>query len=589
MKIKQLFSFSIILSVFISLFSAVYAEEKEGVSPEKSTGYDKKETIVAKKFMVAAANPLAVKAGYDILKKGGTAIDAAIATQLVLNLVEPQSSGIGGGAFILYWDNRKKRLIAYDGREVAPNNVTEAHFTDENKKPLNFWTAVVGGRSVGVPGTVKLLEHTHKKHGKARWRDLFQPAIDHAKNGFIVSERLASLVAQDKFLSIFPDTRRYFFDQYGDPIEKGTLLKNPQFAEVLEKIAKKGARAFYKGEIAQAIVDTVNNAPNNPGNMTLKDLEKYDVVERKAICTEYRAYSICGMPAPTSGGITTQQIIKQLEPYELSSLTALSSEAVHLFAESARLAYADRGLYIADPDFFDVPTDKLLNASYLEKRSSLINKTKSMGKAEAGDLDQQSSKLSYDDSIELPSTSHISIVDSYGNIVSMTTTIENGFGSRLMTNGFLLNNELTDFSFSAEKDGKKIANRVQPGKRPRSSMAPTIVFDKNPKERNAKAVLVIGSPGGSRIINYVAKTIIAVLDWGHSVQEAINLPHYTSRNGAVDLEKGTKAEKLASDLKRLGHDIVVKDLTSGLHGIQFTSDGMVGGADPRREGIVMGE
>jgi gamma-glutamyltranspeptidase/glutathione hydrolase len=557
--------------------------------PEGSSGGAPKQAVFAKKFIVSTANPLATEAGYRILRQGGSAVDAAIAAQLVLNLVEPQSSGIGGGAFILHYAAKPRKLSAYDGRETAPAAARPDRFLAGDGKPMKFYDAVVGGRSVGVPGTLRVLELAHRKHGRLPWAALFQPAIRLADDGFSVSPRLNSLLASDRHLRLQPVARDYFYDADGRARAVGHLLKNPQFGAVLRRVARQGVTAFYEGEIAQDIVDAVRSAAN-PGDLALEDIAGYRAKQRAPVCGPYRAYRICGMPSPSSGGMTVLQMLTMLERFEMDKIDPGSAMAAHLFAEAGKLAYADRGRYMGDSDFVAVPERALIDRDYLARRSRLISPDRAMAKGVAGAPDGiKLSGWGEDTAPDLPSTSHLVAIDRRGNAVSLTTTIEAEFGSRLMVRGFLLNNELTDFSFAPEQDGKPVANRVEGGKRPRSSMAPTIVFD-----REGKIYLLIGSPGGSAIINYVAKTLIGVLDWGLDVQQAIALPNMGSRNigGATELEKGPKAAALADALRAMGHQVKVIDLPSGLHGVQRVSGqraGWIGGADPRREGIAKGD
>ncbi|WOG28302.1 gamma-glutamyltransferase [Endozoicomonas sp. 8E] len=557
----------------------------DDLAPEAATGFEQKSLVKASKHMVVAANPLAVQAGDEVLRRGGSAADAAIAVQLVLNLVEPQSSGIGGGAFSLYFDAKKNRLITLDGRETAPVEATPTLFLDSNGKPLQFYDAVVGGRSVGTPGTVKLLEEMHQRYGKRPWSELFQPAIKLAEEGFIVSPRLASLITMDqKRLSRYSGTREYFFDEKGQPLQAGAVLKNPEFARTLRLIARDGPKAFYEGKLAERIVKTVKEAEGNPGVLSKKDLRNYQVKERTPVCSAYRQYSVCGMGPPSSGATTVGQILGILQSYDLASLGADNPESWRLFAGASRLAFADRARYLADSDYVPVPVQGLLDSQYLANRARQLQSDQALKTVKAGKPVWQHASLQADDqSIELPSTSHISIVDAEGNALSMTTTIENGFGSRLMVGGFLLNNEMTDFSFSSHDNGTPIANRVEPGKRPRSSMAPTMVMDKK-----GQPYMVLGSPGGSRIISYVAKTLVAHIDWGMDIQEAIALPHKLNPFGVYELEQNTEAERLKSALEKLGYSVKVRDLNSGLHGIVITDKGLEGGADPRREGVAMG-
>jgi gamma-glutamyltranspeptidase/glutathione hydrolase len=449
--------------------------------------------------------------------------------------------------------------------------------------PMKFYDAVVGGRSVGVPGTVRLLETAHKNWGKLPWRDVIQPAIRLAENGFTISPRLNGLLTQEKFLRNDPVARAYFYEADGAPKAVGAVLKNPAFAQTLRIIAEKGADAFYTGEIAQDIVATVTGHATNPGDMTLEDLTAYKVEERPAVCGPYRTYRICGMGPPSSGQIAVQQIMSTLETQDMTALKP-GPEAAHWMAEAGRLAFADRALYIADPAFVSVPVKGLTDPGYMKSRASLVDPNKSMGKAKPGDPPfQKTFRWGASDGIEF-GTSHISIVDRNGHAVSMTTTIEDGFGARLMTKGgFLLNNELTDFSFAAVEDGKPVANRVEGGKRPRSSMAPTIVLDSSNKLH-----AVVGSPGGSLIINYVAKTLVGILDWKLDPQVAVDLPNFGSRNGPTELEAGTEAETWKAGLEAKGHEVRLINQNSGIQAIVVTPSGLAGGADSRREGVAIG-
>jgi gamma-glutamyltranspeptidase/glutathione hydrolase len=539
----------------------------------------------SEKYMVAAANPLAAKAGIAMLKMGGSAVDAAIATQLALNVVEPQSSGIGGGSFLMHYQSSSHLIEAYDGREKAPAAATGDMFLKPDGSRPNFYDVVPGGLSVGVPGALRMFELAHKKHGKLPWSKLFEPAIRLAEEGFNISPRLHYLIKIDRFLKTFKTSREFFFtkDGYAKPV--GTRLVNKPLANTFRKIAEGGSAVFYTGPIAAEIINTIRAAKINPGRMKLKDLTAYRAVKRKPVCSFYRKWLVCGMPPPTSGGITTLQILGLLQGTNLSKLTPGSSAAIHLITEASRLAFADRSKYLADEDFVAVPKSRLIDPGYLAKRAQLISVEKSMGKAKAGIIKRKSvENLGSYKSYEGESTSHISIVDSDRNAVSMTSSIENAFGSRLMVRGFLLNNQLTDFSFLPTSGGKPVANKVEPNKRPRSSMSPMLVVDSS-----AKLVMVIGSPGGSRIIGYVAKTIIAALDWKKGIQAAINMPHFVNRNGATELEQGTVLVSNKASLENLGHKIIFRKLTSGLHGIIVGRDGILsGGADPRREGVAIG-
>ncbi len=540
------------------------------------------EPVLADEWMVAAANPLAVEAGARVLRDGGTAADAMVAVQTVLGLVEPQSSGLGGGAFLVYYDAKTGALSTLDGRETAPLAATPTLFQDHNGEPLKFFDAVVGGRSVGTPGTPALMETAHRKWGKSNWGGLFTDAIRLAELGFAVSPRMAESIANDaERLSRFPETAAYFLPD-GAPLEAGQVITNQPYADVLRRIAMEGTDAFYTGPVAADIVRTVQSAAGNPGVLSELDLALYQVKERPAVCASYRAYEACGMGPPSSGALTVVQILGMLEPYDLAALGADNPVSWRLIGDASRLAFADRGRYMADSDFVPMPTKGLVDAEYLAERAKLLQGDTALDSVAPGTPAFDHALIWADDeSIEFPSTSHISIVDQYGNVLSMTTTIENGFGSRLMTNGFLLNNELTDFSFRSHSDGVPIANRLEPGKRPRSSMAPTIVM------QDGKPVLAIGSPGGSRIIGYVATAIVGWADWGLNVQEALSLPHAVNRFGTYDLEAGTEAESFEAALTDMGFEVNIRDLNSGLHAIEI-GEGLKGGADPRREGIALG-
>ncbi|SNS90429.1 gamma-glutamyltransferase [Antarctobacter heliothermus] len=538
--------------------------------------------VMAENWMVAAANPHAVQAGAEVLRAGGTAADAMIAVQSVLGLVEPQSSGMGGGAFLVWHDGATGEITTLDGRETAPLAATPRLFQDAEGNPLKFWDAVVGGRSVGVPGTPALMQAAHEKWGKSDWAGLFGPATRLAEGGFAVSPRLAGLVAGDADrLGQHGPTKDYFYPG-GAPIAEGSMLTNPAYAAVMRAMAADGAAAIYEGPIAQDIVDTVQGFTANPGVMTLRDLATYEVKERPAVCAPFRGHEVCGMGPPSSGALTVGQILGLLDASAPGDPGDV--DTWRKIGDASRLAFADRGRYMADSDFVPMPTKGLVDPAYLAERAKLLAGDDALPEVAPGMPAWDHAMLWADDeSIELPSTSHISIVDQYGNALSMTTTIENGFGSRLMTNGFLLNNELTDFSFRSHADGVPIANAVAPGKRPRSSMAPTIV------RKDGAPVLVIGSPGGSRIIGYVAQAIIAHVDWGMDVQQAVATPHGLNRFGTFDLEEGTDMVALQAPLEALGFEVSVRDLTSGLHAIAVGSDGLQGGADPRREGIALGE
>ena len=558
-------------------FLALTAIASAQPAPERASGWTAREPVRAARDMIVAAHPLASEAGARMLARGGSAVDAAIAAQLVLGLVEPQSSGLGGGGFMLVHDAKRGRPVAYDGRETAPATAREDRFLDANGQPLRFIDAVVGGRSVGTPGLVALLEHAHRRHGRLQWSALFEPAIALADAGFDVSPRLATLVAGEPHLKQ-PRAAAYFGKDGASPLTIGTRLANPAYARTLRALAANGARAFYGGDIARDIVSTVG-AADPPGDLSLADLARYEVIEREPVCGPYRAYRVCGMPLPSSGGTTVLQMLAFLERFDLASVAPASFFAVHLMSEAGRLAYADRAAYMADPAFAPPPRG-LLVRDYLRARGAQIRATSSLRRALPGTFAEDRARTALHDGLEFTSTTHVSVVDRYGNAVALTSSIEDAFGSRLMTEGgFLLNNQLTDFSFRPRDDGRLVANRVQPGKRPRSSMAPTIVYD-----ARGRPAIVAGSPGGSAIINYVVKTVIAIVDWKLDPQAASALPNFGSRNGPTELERGTTLEMLAGKLVAIGHEVSETTQTSGIHAIVRRGGEWIGGADPRREG-----
>ncbi len=553
--------------------------------PEADSGLKEQKGGTANSFMVAAANPIAVKAGFDAIQAGGNALDAALVTQLVLNLVEPQSSGIGGGAFIVFWDNKEKELFVYDGRETAPATATEDRFLQADGNAMERLEAIVGGKSVGVPGLLRAMELSHGRHGRLPWRELFEPAITVARKGFAISPRLHRLLEVDSELPNMDVAGEHYYQSDGSPKPVGRILKNPKMAKTLARLATDGANAFYTGALAEAIVETVQHATRNPADLTLSDLSAYKAKERKPLCGSYRQFKICSAPAPTSGGIGVIQTLGLLERYDLPSMEPWTAEAIHLFVEASRLVYADRAAYIADPEFVPVPQSGLIDRGYLAERSNLINPLQRMAKAIAGSPPQKGKPLNAPGiSFERPSTTHISVIDAEGNAVSMTSTIEGAFGSRLMVGGFLLNNQLTDFSYRAAADGRTVANSVDGGKRPRSSMSPVIVFNKD-----NEVVAVSGSPGGMAIVPLVAKTLIAMIDWNLTPQEATNLPNVLMFGSTVFLEQGTEIERHKETLTALGHRVRVGNFPSGVHALAIRDNMIYGGADPRREGTVLGE
>ena len=583
--------------------------------PEGSSGYSPKPGWATTKFAVAAANPLATDAGLQVLRAGGSAIDAAVAVQMVLTLVEPQSSGIGGGAFMLHSTGGK--VEAFDGRETAPAGVDEKLFIGADGKPMAFYDGVVGGRSVGVPGTVKMLEVAHQQYGRLPWAQLFVPAITLAESGFKVSPRLATLLKSEVHLKKDPTAAAFYYKPDGTALEAGELLKNPALADVLRQIAARGASAMHEGAIAQAMVTKVQGHPSNPGKLAMSDLASYQVKKREPICSDYAAahsaYKICGMPPPSSGAIAVGQILGILANTNAATMPPAtgmggvpgttaqtpSADWLHLYTEASRLAFADRAQYLGDPDFVTAPGGNwmsLLAPDYLAERAKLIAQQpggQSMKTAKPGVPGPV--KTAYAPMPDQPEygTSHISIIDGYGNAIAMTTTIEDAFGARQLTDGgtgkaggFLLNNELTDFSFApSDAEGRSIANRVQPGKRPRSSMAPTLVFDKT----TGQVVMSGGSPGGALIIHYTAKVLYGTLNWGLNAQQAIDLPNFGSLNGPSLLEEKRFAPATVDALRARGAEVREMNMTSGLQAIQRTDKGFFGGADPRREGVVLGD
>ena len=551
------------------------------LQPEGDTGYEPKQAAVASRFMVVAANPLATDAGVAILREGGSAVDAAIAVQLVLGLVEPQSSGIGGGLFLFHWDDKQRAARSYDGRETAPAAAKPERFVDSLGRPMDRYAAVVSGLSVGVPGALRALELAHRRHGKLAWARLFEPAIGLARDGFPMPRRLHLLLARERFLRGDPAARALYYAADGSPYPVGTKIVNAAYAQTLAALAASGPDAFYRGPVATDIVAAVRGHVR-PGDLSAEDLARYAAIERDPVCGAYRGRRICGMAPPSSGGVTVLEMLGLLERSGFDRAAPGSERAVHLFAEAGRLAYADRLRYIADPGFVRQPVAGLLDPAYLDSRAKLIGE-RAMGAARAG-RPQGALALADAPDTELAGTSHVSIVDAEGNAVGMTTTIEAQFGSRIMVRGFLLNNQMTDFALSPEFEGRAAANRVEGGKRPRSSMAPTFVFD-----REGRLQVVLGSPGGAAIINYVAKALVGILDWGMDVQAAVSLPNFGAAYGPTFIERGSVYEDLADALEQRGHIINFSTQTSGLHGIERIAGGWRGGADPRREGVARGE
>ena len=577
---KPLFLPTITLGLAV-LCSAAFASDPV-IVPEAASGFRASHTVEAKSAMAVTANAYATEAAVKILKAGGSAVDAGIAAQLVLGLVEPQSSGIGGGAFMLYWDAEKNKLTSWDGRETAPQAVDENYFLKADDSPMGFFAAVVGGHSVGVPGVIAMLEAAHKKHGKLPWADLFSPAIALAKNGFVISPRLHTLLVQMPKVAVNPAISAYFFSDATTPKAIGTRLKNPDYAATLKKIAKGGSKAFYQGTIAKNMVKAIHSDPNRTGLLSAADLASYQSKERAAVCAAFHTYQVCGAPPPSSGGTTVIAILKMIEEIEKNTSTFTEADFIHTFIEASRLAFADRNTYVGDPDFVSVPTAGLVDSTYLAQRASLIKLDQRTPQTEAGKPPLAPQRIT-SASPELPSTSHFSIVDTEGNVLSMTTSIETAFGSRIFVDGFLLNNQLSDFSFTpTDSDGSKIANRIQAGKRPRSSMSPIIVF------KDHKPLLAIGSPGGARIIDYVAASLYRILVEKQDLAAAISAGHIIAMGDTSELEIGRFTSELKNQLKARGHQFKERDQTSGLHGILIEDKKLKGAADPRREGQALG-
>jgi len=591
------------LAILALLVACAQPPAAPPLQPEAASGLTGKPGWSHDRFAVAAAHPLAADAGAQILRAGGSAVDAAIAVQMVLTLVEPQSSGIGGGAFLLHWDGQ--RVQAFDGREVAPAAVDERLFLDAQGTPLPFGQAVASGRAVGVPGVVPMLALAHRQHGRLPWRDLFAPAIALAEQGFAVSPRLHALLARDEALRIDPVARTYFFDAGGAPHPVGHRLRNPELAAVLREIANIGPLAMVEGPIARAIVEKVRNHPRLPGALALDDLRRYQPREREALChplrTGGRWVRVCGFPPPSSGGLAVGQILGLLSrtPQAIASLRqgVPGADWLHAYTEASRLAFADRALYVADPDFVPAPGGRwlaLLDPAYLGARAALIGPRRAPQVA-PGRPDGAAQAQAHAPMPTQPEagTSHIGIVDAQGHMLALTTTIESAFGSRLMVStdpsrpgGFLLNNQLTDFSFvPRDAQGRPVANRVEPGKRPRSSMAPTLVFDAVTQE----PLMSAGSPGGALIIHYTAKALHGTLHWGLHPQAALDLPNFGTLGGPLLLETRRFAPETVQALRALGHEVQETELTSGAQALVRRGGRWLGGADPRREGIVSGE
>jgi gamma-glutamyltranspeptidase/glutathione hydrolase len=572
----------ITMLMFYGVVQSQQVAEIVDLIPEKDSGIKSKNIVFAKQQMIASANYHISKAGNDMLELGGNAVDAAVASALMVTLVEPQSAGIGGGGFVLYYNQRQQLLTSIDGRETAASKAMPDLFLDEHGQPLSYPDAVNNGKSIGTPGLLRALEMLHKKYGKLPWATLFEPTIVLAEKGFAISPRLHELIQKDPFLLKNQATREYFYQKNGDAKSIGEILKNPQLAKTLKKIAQYGVKSFYEGQVARDIVSAVQQHPQ-PGQLNLNDLKNYQAIQRETVCGNYRLWKVCGMAPPSSGGVALIQILGILDQNAFYRLPPMSVPAIHYLSEAGRLAYADRDQYIADPAYTSVPVPQLIDKNYLMQRSRLIQENRSMKKATAGVLNPPLSNIGMDKNSELPSTSHISIVDHQGNAIAITLSVAAAFGSRVMVNGFLLNNEMTDFSFIPIDQGQHVLNQVAGGKRPRSSMSPTMVFD-----AQGKLTMVIGSAGGPAMINYVAKSLLGVLDWKMDMQQSINLPNIGSRNQETDIETGTLNNETLERLKSMGHSLKIWEMTSGTQGIFIDQNGLWGGVDPRREGVALG-
>jgi gamma-glutamyltranspeptidase / glutathione hydrolase len=576
---------------FVALFGGAPLQAQFGPLVESAPDRGQLPVVESRQQMVAAANPLAAAAGKQMLDQGGSAVDAAIAMQLVLTLVEPQSSGIGGGGFLLSHDPQKTSTRSFDGRETAPSTATPQLFLGADGKSVSMVDAYQGGRSVGIPGMVRLMESAHKADGKLAWGKLFQPAIKMARDGFAVSPRLAGMIANaQNLMQKFPETQKYFADKKGKPLVAGAILRNPAYAKLLKDIAKKGPDVFYTGGFAKDAVAAMTASPVSPATVPLTDFAAYRVMEREPLCGRYRAYRVCSMGPPSSGAVAILQSLQMLSYHDLRKLGPTSAQSIHVMAESLAVAFADREIYLADPSFMDVPVKGLLDPDYVEKRGKLIDPAKAGGIYAPGrPLPDSQQALAPHQGPDIPATSHMVAVDKSGHVATWTGTVQAPFGSFVMVRGVLLNNELTDFAFVPEKDGVLVANRVQPNKRPRSSMSPTLVFD-----AQGRVVLAVGSAGGSRIIAHTLKTIIGVLDWDMNPQRAIEYPNFFKSPQGLAIEPGPVLDATRGALEAMGHKLNIQPNVSGIHAIQarYATDGSVtyvGGADPRREGVVLGD
>ncbi len=569
------------LLLFIVSFQSL---AQDSPLPELATGKAKATEAIAQHYMVVSAHPLASRIGSEILQRGGSAADAGIAVQLALGLVEPQSSGLGGGAFALYYDAAQKKLYSFDGRETAPMSAGKYLFIDDDGKPMSFAKASIGGRAVGVPGVPRLLETLHKNFSRLSWREVFSPVIGLSQSGFEVSPRLAALLRAERnnFYADVP-TKLVFYPDSSTPLRSGERLRNTDYTQTLTLMALNGADAFYKGDLPEKIIEKLRTNRASISGITTEDFESYTVKERDPVCGQYRGYKICSMGEPSSGGLTLLQMLGLLEGFDLKSWGKDNPKSWHVIAEASRLAFADRNLYMADPDKVSTPGVRLIDPTYIQQRRALINPETALRQIDAGTPPGWSAPapIKGDGSIKPPGTSHITIVDGYGNILSMTTSIEQAFGSHIMVGGVLLNNQLTDFSFTPEVNGAPVLNRVEGGKRPRSSMAPVIIFDPS-----GAPVYALGSAGGSAIIGYVAQRVIGLIDWGLSPQQAMAMPNIIHRGNALEAE--SDAPITQKEMSVFGHPLEITDLNSGLTMIELKNGKLIGAADPRREGVALG-
>lgn len=564
----------VMFAVFCVCFQAL---AQDFPLPEMATGKGAAIEVTGENFMVVSAHPLASRIGNEILSRGGSAADAGIAVQLALGLVEPQSSGLGGGAFALYYDAQTQSLHTFDGRESAPASVGRYLFTGKDGQPMDFDEASIGGRAVGVPGVPRLLETLHGRFGRLSWREIFSPVIGLSQDGFAVTPRLAAMLRAER-QNFYADvkTKLVFYPDSSSPLRAGERLRIPDYTNTLRNMALHGADYFYTGEVPEKIIELLRTNRGSVGTMTIEDFSNYQVIERPPVCGMYRGYRVCSMGEPSSGGIALLQILGMVSRFDLNAWGKDNPRSWHVIAEASRLAFADRNAYIADPDFGQTPGVRLIDPDYLAARGALINETTALRRVEAGMPPGWNISMPPDQAVGASGTSHITIIDGYGNILSMTTSIERAFGSHLMAGGFLLNSQLTDFAFT---DG--LANSPAGGKRPRSSMTPVIIFDPA-----GKPVYALGSAGGSAIIGYVAQRVIGLIDWDLTPAQAMAMPNIVHRGRVLEVEADAPID--AEDMQPFGHPVEIRDLNSGLTMIQVKGARITGAADPRREGVAIG-